>query len=208
MNKILASITSLLCSFFAMGIVHAEKSGKPNILLILVDDLGYGDLSCQGGRDIHTPNIDQLFKQGMQFNNFYANCTVCSPTRAALMTGCYPDMVGVPGVIRTKENDNWGYLLPDAVTLPVMLKAAGYQTALVGKWHLGLENPNTPNKKGFDLFHGFLGDMMDDYWTHRREGFNYMRLNDQEIDPVGHATDLFSEWAVNYIADPSRQNAP
>lgn len=208
MNKILTSITSVLCSIFAMGITHAEKASKPNILLILVDDLGYGDLSCQGGRDIHTPNIDQLFREGMRFDNFYANCTVCSPTRAALMTGCYPDMVGVPGVIRTRENDNWGYFSPKAATLPEMLKTVGYQTAIVGKWHLGLESPNTPNEHGFDLFHGFLGDMMDDYWTHRREGFNYMRLNDQEIDPKGHATDLFSEWAVRYIADPARRQTP
>jgi arylsulfatase A-like enzyme len=207
MNKLLTSITSILCSLSAFGMTGTEK-GAPNILLILVDDLGYGDLSCQGGKDIHTPNIDKLFDEGMRFENFYANCTVCSPTRAALMTGRYPDMVGVPGVIRTQKNDNWGYFMPGAVTLPDMLKKAGYQTAIVGKWHLGLESPNTPNEHGFDFFHGFLGDMMDDYWTHRREGFNYMRLNDAEIDPSGHATDIFTAWAVDYITDQERQQKP
>jgi len=208
MNRILVSITAFFFSISAFGMTSAEKAARPNILLILVDDLGYGDLSCQGGKDIHTPNIDQLFSNGMRFTNFYANCTVCSPTRAALMTGCYPDMVGVPGVIRTKENDNWGYFSPDAVTLPDMMKTAGYHTAIIGKWHLGLESPNTPNEHGFDFFHGFLGDMMDDYWTHRREGFNYMRLNDKEIDPEGHATDIFTEWAVDYLADPNRKQNP
>ena len=91
------------------------------------------------------------------------------------MTGRYPDMVGVPGVIRTHEDNSWGYLKEDVPTLPDMLKKAGYKTAIIGKWHLGLESPNTPNERGFDFFHGFLGDMMDDYWTHLRHGINYMR---------------------------------
>lgn len=188
---VLACITA--CS------TNDNSPSKPNILLILVDDLGYGDLSCQGGTDIYTPNIDRLFNSGISFQNFYANCTVCSPTRASLMTGCYPDLVGVPGVIRTFEDNNWGYFAPDALTLPDILKLAGYTTALVGKWHLGLESPNIPNERGFDFFHGFLGDMMDDYWTHLRHGNNYMRLNTKEIDPQGHATDIFSDWAVDYF---------
>jgi len=181
---------------------------KPNILMILADDLGYGDLSCNWGNDIHTPNIDKLFAKGVRFTNFYANCTVSSPTRASLMTGCYPDMVGVPGVIRTHEADNWGYFLPGAITLPDMLKRAGYQTALIGKWHLGLESPNLPNERGFDFFHGFLGDMMDDYWNHLRHGINYMRLNKTEIDPEGHATDIFSGWAVDYIRQKAKEKEP
>jgi arylsulfatase A-like enzyme len=83
--------------------------------------------------------------------------------------------------------------------LPEALKKAGYHTAIVGKWHLGLASPNTPNDRGFDLFHGFLGDMMDDYYKHRRHGINYMRLNRKTIDPPGHATGLFSQWAVEYV---------
>ncbi len=181
------------------GIAAKAAGGRPNVLVILVDDLGYGDLSCYGATDLKTPHIDGLVAAGMRFDNFYANCPVCSPTRASLMTGRYPDLVGVPGVIRTHLADNWGYLLPQAVLLPQMLKRAGYHTALVGKWHLGLASPNTPNERGFDHFHGFLGDMMDDYYNHRRHGFNYMRLNDKEIDPEGHATDLFTQWAVDYL---------
>ncbi|MFZ2341371.1 MAG: sulfatase-like hydrolase/transferase [Bacteroidales bacterium] len=132
-NLYIGSLLSCLVLGFAQE--------KPNIIVILTDDLGYGDLSCNGGKDILTPNIDKMFADGVRFTNFYANCTVSSPTRASLMTGCYPDKVGVPGVIRTYESDNWGFFNPETVTLPDMMKKAGYQTALIGKWHLGLESP-------------------------------------------------------------------
>jgi len=176
-----------------------EAADKPNLLVILVDDLGYGDLSSYGAADLKTPNIDRLIASGMRFENFYASCPVCSPTRAALLTGRYPDLVGVPGVIRTRAENNWGYLDPRAVLLPQVLKRAGYHTAIIGKWHLGLESPNTPNERGFDFFHGFLGDMMDDYYNHRRHGINYMRCNSQTIDPEGHATEIFTKWACEYL---------
>jgi arylsulfatase A-like enzyme len=190
----------------AGNLTAAERKtvGKPNILMILVDDLGFGDLSSYGATDLRTPHIDGLMSAGMRFDNFYANCPVCSPTRAALLSGRYPDMVGVPGVIRTYITNNWGYLSPHAVLLPKLLKPAGYHTAIVGKWHLGLESPNTPIERGFDHFHGFLGDMMDDYYNHRRHGNNYMRLDNKEIDPEGHATDLFTQWAIDYINDRAK----
>jgi arylsulfatase A-like enzyme len=181
---------------------------KPNLLMILVDDLGYGDLACYGAKDMRTPHVDRLMSQGIRFDNFYANCPVCSPTRAALLTGRYPDLVGVPGVIRTHIKDNWGLLSPHAVLIPQVLKKADYHTAIIGKWHLGLESPNKPNERGFDFFHGFLGDMMDDYTNHRRHGRNYMRINEKEIDPAGHATDLFTQWSVEYLRDRSRKDNP
>jgi arylsulfatase A-like enzyme len=171
---------------------------RPNILLILTDDLGKGDVGFSGGA-IRTPNIDAMAKAGMILNHFYANSTVCSPSRASLMSGRYPDMVGVPGVIRQQPQDSWGFLDPTVALLPAYLKTAGYQTGMIGKWHLGLENPNLPNVKGFDYFKGFLGDMMDDYYHHRRQGVNWMRLNEQEIDPEGHATELFTNWAIEWI---------
>jgi arylsulfatase A-like enzyme len=187
---------------------EGRASGKPNILMILVDDLGYGDLSSYGATDLRTPHIDGLVAAGMRFDNFYANCPVCSPTRAALLSGRYPDMAGVPGVVRTHITNSWGYLAPRAVLLPKLLKPAGYHTAIVGKWHLGLDSPNTPNEHGFDHFHGFLGDMMDDYYNHRRHGNNYMRLDGKTIDPEGHATDLFTQWAVDYIRNRVKGGTP
>jgi arylsulfatase A-like enzyme len=89
-----------------------------------------------------------------------------------------------------------------------VLQRAGYHTAMVGKWHLGLSAPNTPNERGFDQFEGFLGDMMDDYLTHRRHNINYMRRNGREIDPSGHATELFSDWAASYVRSRAGQSKP
>lgn len=191
--------------------VSQQQTGEgklPNILIILTDDQGYHDVSYYGTGDIRTPNLDALAAEGMRFDNFYANCPVCSPTRAALLTGRYQDRVGVPGVIRTHSENNWGYLDPAARLLPSALKRAGYATAMVGKWHLGLESPNVPNDHGFDYFKGWLGDMMDDYWKHRRHGINYMRLNRETIDPEGHATDLFTQWSVDYIRERARKKQP
>lgn len=181
-------------------------ASRPNILMIMVDDLGYGDLSSQGATDLRTPKLDSLLNSGMRFDRFHANSTVCSPTRAALLTGRYPDLAGVPGVIRTKPTETFGFLNTGLTTLPDALGKAGYQTALVGKWHLGLESPNLPRQRGFGYFHGFLGDMMDDYFTHSREGFNYMRENETVVAPTGHATDIFTQWALDYIAD--RKGSP
>ncbi len=201
----LASVCLLTASVVA---ADNAAGSRPNLLVILVDDLGWGDLGCYGADDLQTPHVDGLAARGLRFTSFYANCSVCSPTRAALVTGRYPSLVGVPGVIRTNADNSWGYLSPDAVLLPKLLTPAGYHTALVGKWHLGLEAPNRPHDRGFDLFHGFLGDMMEDYYHHRRCGHNYMRRNDEVIDPKGHATDLFTQWACDYIRRRSAKPEP
>ena len=180
----------------------------PNILVILGDDHGYGDISAHRGPYIQTPNIDRIAENGIRMTQFYANSSVCSPSRAALMTGRYPDRVGVPGVIRTYPESNWGYFSRDAITLPSMLKQKDYHTSIIGKWHLGLEPENHPCKRGFDHFHGFLGDMMDDYYTHLRHDQNYMRKDLEVIDPRGHATDLFTEWAIDVIRGHAHSSQP
>jgi len=180
----------------------------PNILMILTDDQGWGDAAAYGAKDLKTPAIDSLIAAGMRFDNFYANCPVCSPTRAALLSGMVPDKVGVPGVIRTHPDNNWGFLNPNAILLPKPLKAVGYHTAIIGKWHLGLEAPSRPIDHGFDHFHGFLGDMMDDYWTHTRHDRHYMRLNSNDVRPEGHATDIFSDWAADYITSRAGKVQP
>ena len=118
MKRIFYLITTLLSFSLA-----AEK--QPNIIFMFADDLGYGDLSSYGARDMRTPHIDGLMQAGMRFDNFYANCPVCSPTRAALLSGRTPDMVGVPGVIRTHQANSWGYLKEGAELLPAVLQKAG-----------------------------------------------------------------------------------
>lgn len=192
-------LTSLL---LAAGLTAAAE--KPNFLVIFTDDHGWGDVAAFGGSDVQTPHLDQLAAEGLKFTAMRANCTVCSPSRAALLTGRYPDRVGVPGVIRTQPENSWGYFAPGVPTLANALNPAGYHSALIGKWHLGLESPNTPNERGFDLFHGFLGDMMDSYTTHLRHDQNYMRLNREVIEPKGHATDLFTDWACAYLKGERR----
>ena len=209
MKRVLLILLPL--ALLALGLPALQEepiADPPNILLILTDDQGYHDVSYYGTEDIQTPHMDALAADGMRFDNFYANCPVCSPTRAALLSGRYQEFVGVPGVIRTYPKDNWGYLDPAATLLPDMLKIGGYQTAIIGKWHLGLESPNIPNERGFDFFHGWLGDMMDDYWKHRRHDINYMRKNKEIIDPEGHATDLFTDWSVDYIKEQAKADSP
>lgn len=180
----------------------------PNVLIILADDLGYGDLESYGATDLKSPSIDALVAAGMRFDFAYANCPVCSPTRASMLTGRYPERVGVPGVIRTHPENSWGFLDPGVKLLPEVLGEGGYHCALIGKWHLGLESPNLPGERGFDFFHGFLADMMDDYFTHQRHGIEYMYRNETQIDVQGHATDLFTKWACDYLESRVDQTDP
>jgi len=133
-----------------------EPAGKPNIIFILADDLGYGDLGCYGQKQIQTPNIDRLATQGMRFTDHYAGTTVCAPSRCSLMTGLHTGHTYVRG---NREVQPMGQLpLPAGTgTLPKMLKEAGYRTALIGKWGLGgPDSTGTPNKQGFDYFFGYL----------------------------------------------------
>jgi arylsulfatase A-like enzyme len=201
-------LTLVLGSFLFSFTQFSFSQKKPNIIFILADDLGYGDLGIYGVKDIKTPNIDALAKNGIIFTNAYANSTVCSPSRAAILTGNYPDMVGVPGVIRDNPDNTWGNLKDNITTLPESLKKANYKTALIGKWHLGYNAPDLPNNRGFDYFKGFVGDMMDDYYTHKRNGINWMRENENEINPKGHATELFTNWTLDYLNEKSKTKQP
>jgi len=126
------------------------KERKPNVIVILADDLGYGALSCYGANDIATPNIDRVAVEGAKFNSFYVS-PVCSPTRAALMTGSHPTRVGIGGVMFPRNNHG---LNPDEITLPELLKGQGYATAIIGKWHLGNEDMFQPLNHGFDYWYG------------------------------------------------------
>jgi arylsulfatase A len=133
----------------------AKTNRPPNLIFILTDDLGYADLSCYGAAKIKTPNIDRLAAEGVKFTDFYAAAPVCTPTRAALLTGCYPKRVGLhKGVL---NNHSTTGLHPDEVTIAELLRAQGYATACIGKWHLG-ETPETlPTNQGFDSYFGMAG---------------------------------------------------
>jgi arylsulfatase A len=136
----------------------AQNSKKPNVIIIFNDDLGYQDLACYGSPNIKTPRVDQLAKEGMRFTDFYAASPVCSASRAALLTGCYPQRVGVSGVIQAGATQG---LSPKHTTLAELMKSVGYTTAAVGKWHLGDQPQHLPTNQGFDSFFGipFSNDM-------------------------------------------------
>ncbi|VGO15739.1 Arylsulfatase [Pontiella desulfatans] len=128
------------------------KAERPNIVIIFNDDQGYQDLGCYGSPDIKTPRVDQMAAEGMKFTDFLVASSVCSPSRAALLTGCYPNRVGVPSVYFPDRGK--GGLEPEHVTIAEMLKTVGYNTAAVGKWHLGDELKYLPTNQGFDSYYG------------------------------------------------------
>ncbi|MDF2714597.1 MAG: sulfatase [Paenibacillus sp.] len=136
---------------------------KPNIVIMYCDDLGYGDLGCYGSIDIRTPHLDALASDGVRFTDWYSNSPVCSPSRAALLTGLYPAKAGVSHILGGKRGT--GGLKPEAKTLAERLQESGYRTALFGKWHLGSAADAKPNARGFDDYFGFHAGCID-YYSH------------------------------------------
>lgn len=165
-----------------------------NILVIIADDAGWNDVGYNGS-EIKTPNIDFLANNGVQLNRFYANPT-CSPSRVSLLTGMPSSRIGVVAPISDRSN----LTLPDSITtLPQALKVGNFQTALFGKWHLGLDISNGPNAFGFDYSYGFLHGQIDQY-THRyKNGDASWYRNDTMIEEEGHTTDLLTTEAIEWI---------
>ncbi len=149
---------------------------KPNVLFILTDDHGYGDLGCMGARDLSTPNLDAIAASGCLFETMYAGAPSSSPSRAALLTGRYPASAGVRADL-TGSRTAPG-LVPGVPTLATALRAEGYRTGFMGKWHLGMREESHPNANGFDVFRGFLSDGIDPF-SH----IHYWGLSDGQISP-------------------------
>ena len=150
-------LTLLLC---LASISHAAER-KPNVIIIYTDDQGSVDLNCYGSKDLATPNMDKLAKRGVRFTQFYAAAPVCSPSRAGLLTGRYPVRAGMPG--NAGSTKGRAGLAPSEVTIAEMMKAAGYATAHIGKWHLGYTPKTMPNGQGFDHSFGHMGGCIDNY---------------------------------------------
>lgn len=177
------------------------QSQRPNIIYIMTDDMGYGDLSGYGRKDYKTPNLDKLASQGIKFVNAYSAGPLCTPTRTAFMTGRYPAKTPV-GLIEPLTGDNrdtaFG-LTAEYPSIATLMKAAGYQTALIGKWHLGALPQHSPVKNGFDYFFGFRSGAAD-YITHKGDGrVHDLYENDSLVYPEGYLTDLFSRKAIAFI---------
>ena len=184
------------------------SSARPNILFIVADDLGWGDLSCYGRPDYTTPVLDELAARGVRLTQAYANSSTCSPTRVALITGRYQTRLPV-GLYDPLPGGAAAGLPPEHPTLPSLLRAAGYRTALVGKWHLGFPPAFGPLKSGYDEFFGFMGGSMT-YFTHKSGPFvgvpsiPALYEGDRRVEREGYATDLFADRAIEVIrrADP------
>lgn len=173
-------------------------SAKPNIIFIMADDLGYGGLSCYGSETIKTPHLDQLAATGVRCTDFHSNGAVCSPTRAALMTGRYQQRSGVEGVITAKSHREVGLSLNEW-TLGEAMKELGYATALFGKWHLGYSARFNPVKQGFDEFVGFVSGNVDYHRHIDQEGFFDWWKQDKKEDEPGYITDLITEDALSFL---------
>ena len=150
LNIIGISVCSCLCRGSAKA-ASANTAEKPNFIVIFADDLGYGDIGCFGAKDIVTPNLDRMAREGMKFTDFHTLSAICSPSRAALLTGRYPKRVGVTAVFVPKSK---GGLRLSEVTVADVLKTRGYATACVGKWHLGHKPQFLPTRRGFDSYFG------------------------------------------------------
>jgi arylsulfatase A-like enzyme len=187
---------------FSFQICFSQKnSSRPNIIYIMADDLGYADLSCYGRKDYQTPNLDKLCSQGIKFLNAYANAPVCTPTRAAFFTGRYSARipVGLYEPLDWSKKDSSVGLSPQIPSLPSLLKKAGYETYLVGKWHLGFDLNFGPNKNGFDEFLGFHGGGID-YVSHTNpNGENDFYENETLIKKDGYMTDLLLDRSIDII---------
>lgn len=182
---------------------------SPNIVLIVADDLGYGDISCYGNSSTNTPNLDILANKGIKFTDFHTNGAVCSPTRAALMTGKYQQRTGISGVITAKSHRTVGLHLNE-ITIAEELKKNGYNTAIFGKWHLGYAEEYNPTLQGFDEFKGFVSGNVDYHGHIDQEGYldwwNGINIEDEK----GYATDLITAYGVKYIDEnhPGKTRKP
>ncbi|MHC4123791.1 MAG: sulfatase [Planctomycetota bacterium] len=169
---------------------------KPNIIIILADDLGYGDVGCYGNKTIKTPNIDALAKGGLKFTDFHTNAPMCSPTRASLLTGLYPQRCGIGNALGRNPNDG---LRLEKITFAEVLKKVGYRTAIFGKWHLGVNTKFNPIHQGFDEFRGYVtGD--GDYHSHIDRWGDPDWWEGGKLKPdEGYATSLITNYSVDFI---------
>lgn len=198
-TSLLATSVALLCPTLVLAQATQPAARRPNIIVIVADDLGYADLGVQGGKDVKTPNIDALAAAGTRFTNGYVSCPVCSPTRAGLLTGRYQQRFGFYENPGPGNADVFG-LPTDERTIADQLKLAGYHTGLVGKWHLGTRDEMRPPKRGFDEFFGFLGGAHK-YINNSTpaDGANAIRRGDTPVAENEYLTDALGREAVSFV---------
>jgi len=214
----IAGLTALSAIGPGCRLGGSRNARSPNIVLIMTDDLGYGDLGCYGCTDIRTPAVDNLAAEGVRFTTFYSNAPECTPTRTALLTGRYQHRVGglecalgignvgrYDDAIRLRETNDMG-LPAEETTIARILKDAGYATAICGKWHLGYEPKFFPLQHGFDTWFGPVGGAVDYFHHCEYTGEPALYLNDKPVKREGYLTDLITDEAVRFVR--RRHNTP
>jgi arylsulfatase A-like enzyme len=207
-REFIAGAASVAAATNAQAQSPQKRGGRPNILFILADDLGWGDLSCYGRPDYKTPNLDHLAAQGLRFTNAYSAAPVCTPTRVGFHTGRYPARLPVGLEEPIHERSALGERVKTTgiprshPTISSLIKSAGYETALIGKWHLGYLPDYGPLKFGFDEFFGNMSGAVD-HFTHKDMTANLDLFEDEvPVERVGYLTDLLTDRAVEYIRRP------
>ena len=202
MRPILTYALSYLALTGVMGLtaLQAEPAqpARPNFVIIMADDLGYAELGCYGSKTFQTPHIDALAQGGMRFTDFHSNGAVCSPTRAALLTGRYQQRSGIDGVVTAKSHRNTGLGL-EQETVAEMLKRAGYATGMFGKWHVGYDAKFNPIKQGFDEFHGFVSGNIDLFSHIDQEGWFDWWVQDKLTYVPGYAPHHITDRGIEFI---------
>ena len=190
-------LASCLVTAFAQAPVR--DGGRPNVVLIVTDDVGYGDFGSYGAPDVRTPNVDSLARDGIRLTDFYANGSTCSPTRAGLISGRYQQRYTIETPLPGPGARGERGLAATGQSLPQLLKTTGYATELIGKWHLGYAPAQSPNAHGFDYFFGFKSGFIDYYMHTGGNGEPDLYENDTPVMRDGYMTDLITAGAVAFI---------
>lgn len=217
MNNFIVKIAITILLIVGIPSAYSEvQKNKPNIVLILADDLGWSDIGCYGG-EIKTPNIDALASGGLRFTQFY-NSARCCPTRASLLTGLYPHQAGVGGMNNDRGVEFPGYrgtLHSNTVTLAEVLKQAGYKTYMVGKWHLHNQQDIKPTDRGFDEFYGMLGGFNTfweetPYYTRLPADRSKRQYTSAKNGKPGtfYSTDVFADYSIDFINEAAKEQKP
>ena len=186
----------------------SKTDSKPNVIIILADDAGYSDFGFMGSDEIKTPNLDQLALDGVTFNNAYVSASVCSPSRAGLLTGMYQQRFGHECNLDSDVNNSFD---PNQITIAEALKTEGYNTGLIGKWHLGDKTQNHPLKNGFDYFWGFISGARNYFYDPNEEFRNSIRNvveNYTQTKFDGYLTDVLGDKAIGFINKNHQSNNP
>jgi len=186
----------ILASVLLVGKLATSAEQTPNVIFILMDDMGYSDVSCYGAEEVNTPNIDRMAAEGMKFTDFHTAASICTPSRVAFLTGAYPQRAGLYMGINQNREAHWFLgLNPDEITLAEQFKQQGYETAMVGKWHLGKEETFSYYHQGFDHYYGAPDNMAhnDTFYDGREVIY--------EDTPLDQMTNLYTERLVKHIED-------